>query len=445
MEPLFQQLGIAVLLGLLVGLQREHAASGMAGMRTFPLITLLGSVSAVLANHFNESWIVAAGLLAIVAVTVVAHVFRPQPGRETGTRPNDPNQPTAGASVPNAEHKLDISAYPDAHPGTTTDVAMVLMYAVGALVVVGPMPVAIAIGGGVAVLLQFKPELHRIAQKLGDEDLRAIMQFVLITCIILPVLPNRTYGPFDVLNPFETWLMVVLIVGLSLAGYIIYKFFGRNAGILLGGILGGAISSTATTVSYSRGMRDQPLGPRAAAIVIMIASTVMYLRVLVAVAVVSQDLEFLKTVLVPVAVLMFLTFVPAMAMWLSVRRQSAQMPEPTNPTQLKSAIVFGVMYAVVLLALAVAKHYWNGRGLYAVAFLSGLTEVDAITLSTARMSITDPLIAADGWRLIVVAAMANLVSKAGIAGILGGWRLFVRISLLFAIPMLGGAAVLALL
>jgi uncharacterized membrane protein (DUF4010 family) len=292
------------------------------------------------------------------------------------------------------------------------------------------------------VLLQFKPELHRIAQKLGDEDLRAIMQFVLITCIILPVLPNQTYGPLNVLNPQEIWLMVALIVGLSLGGYIIYKFFGRSAGILLGGILGGAISSTATTVSYSRGMRGNSTGARTASIVIMIASTVMYLRVLLAVAVVSPD--FLLRVLSPVSILMLLTLAPAMALWLRARRQPAPMPEQTNPTQLTSAVVFGVMYAVVLLALAVAKEYWNGQGLYAVAFISGLTEMDAVTLSTARMSTTDTMVATEGWRMILVAAMANMASKTCIAGMMGGWRLLVRILLLFAIPTLGGVALLKL-
>lgn len=420
---MFQQLGIAVLLGLLVGLQREHAASGIAGMRTFPLITVLGSLSAMLAAHYGDSWILAAALLGVVAVTVLGHLFRRQSDQ----------------------------------PGTTTDVALLLMFAVGAFVVVGPMSVAVAVGGGVAVLLQFKPELHNIARKLGDEDLRAIMQFVLITCIILPVLPNRNYdplallhlrpalppGPLNVLNPFETWLMVVLIVGMSLGGYISYKFFGRNAGILLGGVLGGAISSTATTVSYARGTRGHPLRAHNASIVILIASTVMYLRVLLAVAVVSQ--EFLVQVFATVCILMLLTLLPAVALWFRVRRDSAAMPEQTNPTQLKSAIVFGVMYAAVLLALAAAKFYWDGRGLYAVAFLSGLTEMDAITLSTARMSLTDRLVASDGWRLIVVAAMANMVSKAGIAGVLGGWRLMARLVLLLAVPMVGGALLLAFL
>ncbi len=172
MEPTFEQLAVAALLGLLVGLQREHAASGLAGMRTFPLITLLGSLSALLANHFGDSWILAAGLLGVVGVMAVGHLFRPQP---------------------------------DPHPGTTTDVAMLLMYAVGALVVIGPMTAAIAVGGGVAVLLQFKPELHGIAQKLGDKDLRAIMQFVLITCIILPFLPDRNFGPEHLLRLRARW------------------------------------------------------------------------------------------------------------------------------------------------------------------------------------------------------------------------------------------------
>jgi uncharacterized membrane protein (DUF4010 family) len=431
MEPLFQQLGISVLLGLLVGLQREHAASGMAGMRTFPLIAMLGSVAAVLADHFSESWILAAGLLAIVAVTAIGHRLQP---RSVG--------PTSD------------------QPGITTDVAMLLMYAVGALVVIGPMPVAIAIGGGVAVLLQFKPELHNIARKLGDEDLRAIMQFVLITCIVLPVLPNQNYGPsslfgpdaavtlpdsFDVFNPFETWLMVVLIVGLSLGGYIIYKFFGRDAGVLLGGILGGTISSTATTVSYARSARGDVAAAHMASVVIMIASTIMYLRVLLAVTVVSsQDLRFLKTLLTPMFALMLLTLLPAMVMWFRVRQEPSQMPKQQNPTQLKSAVIFGAMYALVLLALAVARHYWNGQGLYAVAFFSGLTEMDAVTLSTARLALTDPLVASDGWRMIVIAAMANSVSKTVIAGLLGGWGLFARIVVLFTVPMLGGAALLAL-
>ncbi len=418
---IFQQLGISVLLGLLVGVQREHAASGIAGMRTFPLITVLGTLSALMADSLGV-WIVAAALLGVVAVIIVGHLFQLR--------------------------------QPDPHQGTTTDMAMLVMFAVGAYLAVGPMVVAVAVGGGVAVLLQFKPELHSIAKKLGDEDLRAIMQFVLISCIILPVLPNKNFGPssllgisppaLNVFNPFETWLMVVLIVGMSLGGYIVYKLFGRNAGILLGGILGGAISSTATTVSYSRQAKDNSLDKRIAAIVIIIASAVSYVRVLIAVGVVAQY-EFFLHVLGPVVIMMGATLVPAVAIWYRDRGQPYAMPDQKNPTQMKSALVFGALYLLVLFALAAAKAFFGGGGLFLVAALSGLTEMDAITLSTARMSLSDPTVLVEGWRLIVVAAMANMVSKAAIAGLLGGWRLLSQIALLFLIPLVGGVTLLVLL
>ena len=163
MEPTFQRLAVAVLLGMLVGLQREHHAGGIAGMRTFPLITLLGSV--------------------------VGH-----PGRSF-RRKLDTRRGAAGSgrgrrwSAIGSGRSPTATAGHDDRRGHAADVRR------RRLTMIGPLPVAIAVGGGVAVLLQFKPELHSIAQRLGDEDLRAIMQFVLITCIILPVLPNRNYRP----------------------------------------------------------------------------------------------------------------------------------------------------------------------------------------------------------------------------------------------------------
>jgi uncharacterized membrane protein (DUF4010 family) len=404
----FLELGISLLLGFLVGLQREKTESGMPGMRTFPLITVLGTVCAMLADRYG-GWVVAAGLLAVLVTLAFPSLAR--------LRRSEPD------------------------PGITTDVAALLMYAVGALLVVAPLSLPVAIGGGVAVLLQFKPELHRFAVKLGDQDLRAIMQFVVITFIILPVLPDRTYGPLSVLNPFETWLMVVLIVGMSLGGYIAYKFMGRDAGILLGGVLGGAISSTATTVSYSRQARSNSVAVHTAAIVIMIASTIVFIRVLIEIAVVAP--EFLPVATPPIAILMVLTMIPALAAWYRVRRQPAEMPEQKNPTQLTSAVFFALMYSAVLLALAVVKQYAGENALYGVAFLSGLTDMDAITLSTARMARADPLFAADAWRLLIVAALANLIFKTGIVALLGHRRLMLRVLLMFAIPIAGGALLLA--
>jgi uncharacterized membrane protein (DUF4010 family) len=418
-DPTFERLGLAALLGLLVGLQREHAAAGLAGLRTFPLITVLGTVAALLAQQFG-GWILAAGLLGITALVAV-HAPR---------------------------RRLADSQQPGGY-GTTTDVTMLLMYSVGALLVIGPRAAAVAVGGAAAVLLQFKPELHGLAKRLGDVDLRAIMQFVLLTCVVLPVLPQRTlkllpdppYGPLNVLNPFEIWLMVVLVVGVSLGGYLLHKFAGEDVGIWLGGILGGAVSSTATTVSYARNACGDPDATRTAAIVVAIASTISFVRVMAEVAVV--DAGFLLTVAGPALVLMVLTLVPVAVSWFHHRRRPATVHRSENPTELRSAVLFGLMYAAVLFGLAGAKYFFQSRGLYVVAWISGLTEMDAVTLSTARLATTDVTVAADGWRLIVVAAMANMVSKSALAGILGGWRLLVEITCLFLVPLAGAAALLA--
>ncbi len=404
---LFQNLGISLVLGLLVGLQREHSTDARPGVRTFPLITILGTVSAVLAAKYG-GWVMLGSMLGVVAVLAFQRMVQ--------LRTENPD------------------------PGVTTEFAVLVMFCVGALTMVVPIAVPIAIGGGVAILLQFKPEMHQFAQTLGNNDLKAVMQFVLITCIILPILPDQTYGPYDVFNPWKTWLTVVLIVGMSLGGYIVYKFLGRDAGIMLGGILGGAISSTATTVSYSRQARGKPELTHVAAIVVMIASTVVFVRILVEIAVVSP--RFLSASAIPIILLMFMTAVPAVLMWFRVRTQPSQMPEQENPTQMKSALVFAGMYALVLVALAAAKAHLGTNALYVVSAISGLTDMDAITISTANLANRDPAMLAEGWRLILVASLANLIFKAGMVGILGGKRLFLQVALLFTIPMVGGILLL---
>jgi uncharacterized membrane protein (DUF4010 family) len=407
-SPLLQQLGISLLLGLLVGMQRERTAPGMPGVRTFPLITVFGTLTGALSVTMG-GWIVAAGMLAVVVVVSYASFFRLK--------------------------------HADADPGTTTEMASLLMYAVGAYLAAGPLVVGVVVGGGVAVLLHLKPQIHRFVERLGEEDVRAVMQFVLITCIILPVLPNRTFGPLRVFNPFETWLIVVLIVGLGLGGYIAWKFFGRDAGIALGGVLGGLISSTATTVSYARQVRLDRRAMEPAAVVIMIASTVAFVRVLLAAAVISET--FARRTAGPLLIMALLALLPCAVLWFRNGRHAAEAPSQQNPTHLKSAIVFAVMYTAVLWALAAAREYVaDPRAIYAVAALSGLTDMDAITLSTARMSLAQPEVAATGWRLVLVGGLANLLGKALLAGALGGLRMMCFIAALFAVPAVGGVALL---
>jgi uncharacterized membrane protein (DUF4010 family) len=405
----FRHLAIAVGLGLLVGLQRERAKSGLAGLRTFALITMFGAICGMLSATLG-AWIIAAGFLALAALIVVGNV---------------------------AALKQGVT-----DPGLTTEIAILLMFGVGAFLVNGNESVAIAVGGAVAVLLQFKDPLHGFAARLGDKDLRAIMQFALLSLVILPALPDRAFGPYGVLNPRQIWWMVVLIVGISVAGYIAYRLLGEKIGLALSGILGGLISTTATTVSYARRSATLPDASRQAAAVIMIASTIGVVRIVVEVGAVAPP--FLRIIGPPLAIIFGLLAILSAAVWFAAsnKKKPTAMPPQDNPSELKPALFFGLLYAVALLAIAAAKDYLGSRGLYAVAALSGLTDMDAISLSTARLVSTGGLDPQNGWRLILLAFLANVAFKGGLVALLGNRSLLAWIGPLFAITLSAGALLL---
>lgn len=408
MEPeLFRTLAISLGLGLLVGLQRQHEKSELAGIRTFPLITLFGTVSALLAGEFG-GWVAAAGLLSVAGIVIVGNVIK--------------------------------TKQPPFSPGLTTEAAALLMFAVGAYLVTGATTAAIAIGATTAVLLHLKATLHHFVARIGEKDLKAIMQFVVISLVILPVLPDETYGPYQVLNPHNIWLMVVLIVAISLLGYFAYKVFGQKAGTALGGILGGLISSTATTVSYARRSKASDSSTSLAALVIFIASVVSVLRVIIEVSVVAP--ETAPVVVPPLAALFLLMLLLAGVMYFFRDSGQDTMPEQGNPAQLKTALVFGAIYALVILATAFAKDYFGSSGLFIVAVISGLTDVDAITLSTSRLMRTGNVELHNGWRVILVAALSNLVFKGVLVAVLGDRKVLYRVAALFGVVLAGGLLVL---
>lgn len=404
----FLQLGIALGLGLLVGLQREHAATDIAGFRTFPLVTLTGALCGLLSLSLG-GWVLAGGLVGLAALVFIGNLAKIQAGK------------------------------PD--PGLTTEVALLLMFAVGAFVTVGPAQVAVAVGGATAVLLQWKRELHGFATRLGDEDLRAIMQFALITLVVLPVLPNRAYGPYGVLNPRQIWWMVVLIVALSLVGYVGAKLVGPRAGAWLGGALGGLVSSTATTVSFARRTRQGDVRADLAAQVILIASAVVYLRILVEIGIIAPAL--LTRAAGPLLVMLGL--LGALALLTARLYPVGDAHEPAehgNPSELPTALLFGAIYAVVVLAVAWAKAQFGSAGLYAVAGLSGLVDLEAITLSSAQLVRGNRLDADLAWRLILLASLVNLVFKAIIAAVWGGRELARRIALVWGLAVATGVALI---
>jgi uncharacterized membrane protein (DUF4010 family) len=405
-----QDLAIALGLGLLVGLQREWVDSRLAGIRTFPIIGILG----VLAGHLATSlgpWVVPAGLLAVAALIVMGNVA-----------------------------KLRMGA-PD--PGLTTEIAILVMYLLGAALSADYTTEVLVAGGTVAVLLHWKRPLHDLVDKIGEADARAIFRLSLIALVILPILPNRSFGPYQVLNPFNIWLMVVLIVGISMGAYVAYKLLGTRSGSLVSGLMGGLISSTATTVSLSRRSRTATI-ESSAAVVIIIASAVVFVRVLFEIALVTPAV--LGATAPPLAVMLTTMIGVSAVLYRRTRGELAdhadEAAEP--PSELGAAIVFGVLYAAVLLGVAFAKAEFGQTGMYVVAALSGLTDMDAITLSTSQLMRTDQLGPETGWRLIMVGALANLCFKAGIVTALGPRGLLRRIGTAFGVTGAVGIALLFL-
>jgi uncharacterized membrane protein (DUF4010 family) len=405
LDQLFLRAGIAMGIGLLIGLQRERKRTHLAGIRTFPLVAMLGSISALLAGHFG-SWVLIGSFVVLTLTTLLTQI----------------------PLIRDDEKEIDF----------TSLVALLLMFCLGAYLMIGSVEIAVAFGAISAALLQFKGELRGFVSKLGDNDLKAIMTFALISLVVLPALPNKYYGPYGVLNPYQIWWMVVLVAGISLTGYVVYKFFGEKAGILAGGILGGLISSTATTMGFSRQTRINPDLNSFAAIIILISSSIVYIRLIIEVAIVAPI--FLVAAAIPLAIVFSVLAGSALVSWFSGHRGSAVMPEQENPTELKTAIIFGLLFALVILGSAFAKDFFGASGLYGVALIAGLTDVDAITLSTSQLVNSGQVLQRDGAKVILTATLSNLFFKFLIVMLLGHRSLAFRI-----LPFFGAAFITGVL
>jgi uncharacterized membrane protein (DUF4010 family) len=275
------------------------------------------------------------------------------------------------------------------------------------------------------VLLYLKPELKGLAQNLERRDLVSILQFAVVSFIILPILPDRAFGPYSALNARQIWLMVVLISGVSLAGYLALRIVGRRYGAALLGLFGGLVSSTATTLVYARHGRSAPALRDLSAAVIVLANLVVLGRLAVLTAVVSPTL---LPGLLPVLGCAVLPGAATVAYRLRKLQSQDEPPMPSisNPTELRTALVFALVYAVVLLLAAWLHDKAGAAGLYGVALVSGLTDVDAITLSALRLFGLGDLVARQAVTAIGLAFLANIGFKLGLIGISGGMDMLRR-------------------
>ena len=381
-------------IGLLIGLERERRPSSKAGLRTFALVALMGTLTAMLSSKTGSPWLLVSGFCIVGVMIIAAYLTSP-------TEEND--------------------------PGTTTVAALLLCYALGALIWYEQTTLAVMLAIVTTTLLYFKPELRGMTKRLTRRDLVSILQFLVLTFVILPVLPDQNYGPYDAFNPHQIWMMVVLISGLSLAGYVALHWTGQRYGAPLLGLFGGLVSSTATTLVYARHGKTNEIMARLSAVVILLSSQVVLMRLTVLSAVVSPGL--LPKLLPVMGLGLLFGLVVTLFDWRKLHTSSdLPMPKTSNPTEILTALSFGLLYAVVLFFSAWISDIAGSGGLYLVALISGLTDVDAITLSSLRLFDLNKLNDEQVVTAIAIAFLSNMVFKFGLVVFIGGMTLAKRVA-----------------
>jgi uncharacterized membrane protein (DUF4010 family) len=383
-------LGSALAIGLLVGVERgwsnRDLAEGMrmAGLRTFGLTGLLGGISGMLSTYLGEL-ILGVALAAVTALIVSAYVI-------------------------NRHNSSNISI--------TSHVAMLITFLLGALAGLDHVVIAAACGVITTQLLRTKHFLHQLLHKLSQQELSAGLQLLIISLVLLPVLPNQGYGPWQALNPYEIWWMVVLISVISFAGYFLIHLMGPRRGILMTGLAGGLLSSTALTLQLSRISRAQPSLQRLCAGGILVACGAMFPRVILVAGVINPAL--MADLFLPLSLMAGVVFGSVVFIF----RQNSEdhvvdQVLLKNPLDLNPALLFGLLLATVAL-LGRGMVEWMGEyGVLLLAVASGIADVDAINLTLSRMANEDILLetAVQG---IVLASISNTLIKGCLAVFAGG-------------------------
>jgi uncharacterized membrane protein (DUF4010 family) len=403
---LWQRFALAALIGLLIGLEREHSqqeseTTHFAGIRTFPMITLLGCTTALLAEE-NQIWLFAVGMAGMVGLILTVYAFSAQHG--------------------------DL--------GVTTEIVALLAYLIGGLVYWNEIWLAVALGVIVTVLLALRPFLHNLVARIDREDIYATLKFVVVSAVILPLLPDEAYGPWGVLNPFQIWLIVVFVSAVSFTGYVAIKLLGPRRGIGLTGFLGGLVSSTAVTLGFSQRSRETPPLARHLALGIVIASTTMYPIIVLQVLAFNQ--EFARRLWLPMGLLAAIGLGGSALLWRAARSRELETTNFANPFRLLPAIQFGFLFTVVLVVTKAAQESLGDTGVYLASFLAGLTGMDAITLSMAQLAGEEVSLHVAVQSLLLAAA-ANTLVKAGLTAFLGAAPLRK-----FTLPTLGLLAAVSL-
>jgi uncharacterized membrane protein (DUF4010 family) len=411
---IFKRLGLALAIGLLFGMERgwhTRAESGgirVAGIRTFALMGLFGGLSGWLARMLGP--VVLGFIFVGYAVLITVSYWN------------------------SSRQSKDL--------GITTEIASLLVFALGAAAMLGDLAPVAAAGVVATALLAVKSVLHRWIGQMQKFELTAAIELAIISVVMLPLLPDRGYGPGGALNPYALWWAVVLVAGLSFVGYVAIRVAGPQVGTLVTALLGGLASSTATTLAFSRmARRAGTLGPLLA-VGVVLAGSVTFLRILVLVSVFNRPLS--AALAVPMVAMAAVGLAGALVLRLAAPARRDSRPDIqgiANPLELGMALKFGAFLAVVVVVTRYFQDWFGAAGVYTVAALSGVTDVDAVTISVARMANAD-LASAVATGAIVTAASVNTAIKGGIALVVGGRRVGLRvIAVYLAVLAAGGVAV----
>ena len=406
------RLGIALLLGAIIGIQRgwvernEAAGSRIAGIRTYSLVGLLGGICGLLAELFSELFLG----LSFVALTIVLTVAYSQ----------------------RLKWQTNLSI--------TGLVGTLITFLLGALAIVGEPALAISAAVITAIILDNKQELHNALQRLQEYELDAALRLLLISVVMLPLLPNEPMGPWGAINLYEIWWMVVLIAGISFVGYFAMKIGGAQKGILLTCLFAGLSSSTALTLQFSHLSKQQPQLNGLLASGILLSCGTMFPRILFVCSVVNRQL--IELLWLPMLLMMLGFYIPAWWIWQRNKGEGQTSPEmKQNPLALTSALGFGLILMLIILLANGLQEWFGDTGTLALAAISGITDVDAITLALGRQSAGGELLALAAMGIFIAAAVNSLV-KMGMAWFIGeqGLRKYVAFPVIGAV-LLGGLAV----
>ena len=413
-DPLFiQHSFLSLVLGFLIGLQREmhtiyaHKIQDFGGARTFSMIALFGYLSAWFSSYFPYFFLIASGVMGtlLIAAYIVNSIASPE-------------------------------------KGATTEFSALVTFVIGSMLhfTLPIFPVFIAIL--VLFVLNLKDKIKEYEQALTKKDLSAAIMFMLMTFVILPILPDEPVDPMGLVNLYRIWIMVVLVAGISFFGYIAIRFLGSTQGISVAGLFGGLVSSTAVAMSMARRVHENGFLAKSLAAGIALASSMMLIRAGIEIWVINPSL--IQPFLIPIGIGTLSGFgYIALLYFTSQREKITQDIEFKNPFDLKEALIMGLVFGVTIALIKLANHYVGEMGVYAIAFLSGMADVDAIILSLSALT-KNSLSASTAQHAIIIAILANTFAKAAIVLFLGRSDLFRWVATYYVISV-GSFTVSALL